>query len=413
MNLYGLIILFAMLADFLLEAVADWLNLRALDPRLPAGFADFYDPAEYARSQEYTRARTRFGQITATFDLAVLLLFWWAGGFAWLDQLVRSLAAGPVGRGLIFFALLLLAKALLSLPFKIYSTFVIEERFGFNRTTPATFVADLAKGLLLAVLLGGPLLAAVLYLFAKAGALAWLWCWGAVSLFTLFIQFIAPTWIMPLFNKFTPLPEGELREAIFAFAAKVNFPLQNVFVMDGSKRSAKSNAFFTGFGRHRRIALFDTLIEKQTVPELVGVLAHEIGHYKKKHILKSMLLGFGHAGVMFYLLSFFLNRPELYAAFGLTEPSLYAGLVFFGLLFTPLEMVLAPCLHYLSRTHEYQADRFAAEQTGNPAGLAEALKKLSVSNLANLTPHPFYVALHYSHPPLVARLRALAAVKQG
>jgi len=411
MNLYALIILLALLADFLLEATADWFNLRALDPELPAEFADCYDPAEYARSQAYTRAKTRFGQITATFDLALLLIFWLVGGFAWLDQLVRGLATGEITRGLLFFALLLLTKSLLSLPFSVYSTFVIEERFGFNRTTPATFVADLAKGLLLAVVLGAPILAAILALFAKAGALAWLWCWGAVSLFTLLVQFIAPTWIMPLFNKFTPLPDGELREAIFAFAAKVKFPLQNVFVMDGSKRSAKSNAFFTGFGRNRRIALFDTLIEKHTVPELVGVLAHEIGHYKKKHILKSMLLGLVHTGVMFFLLSFFLSRPELYAAFGISQPSLYTGLIFFGLLFTPLEMALSPFLQYLSRNHEYQADRFAAEETGNPAGMAKALKKLSVSNLANLTPHPFYVVLHYSHPPLLARLKALAEIK--
>ncbi|NTV12797.1 MAG: M48 family metallopeptidase [Desulfobulbaceae bacterium] len=411
MNLYGLIILFALLADFLLGALADWLNLKALDPKLPAEFADCYDPAEYARSQAYTRAKSRFGQISTTFDLAVLLLFWWGGGFAWLDQLVRGWASGEVARGLLFFALLLLSKSLLSLPFSVYSTFGIEARFGFNRTTPATFIADLVKGLLLAVVLGGPLLGAILYLFAKAGALAWLWCWGAVSLFTLFVQFIAPTWIMPLFNKFTPLPEGELRTAIFAFAAQVSFPLQNVFVMDGSKRSAKSNAFFTGFGRNRRIALFDTLIDKHSVPELVGVLAHEIGHYKKKHILKSMLLGLVHAGVMFYLLAFFLSRPELYAAFGIESPSLYTGLIFFGLLFTPLEMALSPFLHYLSRKHEYQADRFAADETGNPAGMAAALKKLSVSNLANLTPHPFYVVLHYSHPPLLARLRALAEVK--
>lgn len=410
MNLYGLIILFALLADFILGAVADWLNLKALDPKLPVEFADCYDPAEYARSQEYTRVKTRFGQVTATFDLALLLTFWLTGGFAWLDQLVRGLAEGMVTRGLLFFGLLLLAKSVLSLPFSVYSTFVIEERFGFNRTTPATFIADLAKGLLLAVVLGAPLLAGILALFAKAGALAWLWCWAAVSLFTLFVQFIAPTWIMPLFNKFTPLPEGELREAILAFAAKVSFPLQNLFVMDGSKRSAKSNAFFTGFGRHRRIALFDTLIEKHTVPELVGVLAHEIGHYKLKHILKSMLLGIVHAGVMFFLLSFFLASPGLYAAFGLGEPSLYAGLVFFGLLFTPLEMAIAPFMQYLSRCHEYQADRFAAEHTGNPDALAAALKKLSVTNLANLTPHPFYVVLHYSHPPLLARLKALKTI---
>jgi len=253
----------------------------------------------------------------------------------------------------------------------------------------------------------GGLLAAVLLLFERAGTLAWLWVWAAVSLFTLFVQFIAPTWIMPLFNKFTPLGEGELREAIFRFAAKVGFPLDNVYVMDGSKRSAKSNAFFTGFGRHRRIALFDTLIEKHTVPELVGVLAHEIGHYKKKHVLKGMLLSLVHSGVMLWLLSFFLGREQLFAAFGITRPSIYAGLVFFGLLFTPLEMAINPILQYLSRRHEFEADSFAAIETGDSRGLAEALKKLSVHNLGNLTPHPFYVFLHYSHPPLLQRLRAL------
>jgi len=408
MNYYALIILIALLANFLLEAVADWLNLRALQPQAPAGLGNLYDPAEYARSQEYTRVRTRFGLVTGTFDLALLLLFWWAGGFAWLDQLVRGWAAGQVGRGLLFFGLLLLAKEVLSLPFKVYSTFVIEERFGFNRTKPATFVGDLFKGLTLALLLGGPLLAAVLLLFARAGEWAWLWVWAAVSFFTLLVQFITPTWIMPLFNKFTPLGEGELRQAIFRFAEKVGFPLDNVFVMDGSKRSGKSNAFFTGFGRHRRIALFDTLIDKHTVPELVGVLAHEIGHYKKKHILKGILLSLVHSGVMLWLLSFFLGQEKLYGAFGLSEPSIYAGLVFFGLLFTPLEMVLNPFLQYLSRRHEFEADRFAAVETGDPRGLAEALKKLSVHNLGNLTPHPFYVLLHYSHPPLLQRLAALS-----
>jgi STE24 endopeptidase len=407
MNPYALIILIALLANFLLEGIADWLNLRALQPQAPDGLSDLYDPAEYARSQEYTKVRTRFGLLTGIFDLALLLLFWWAGGFAWLDQLVRGWAAGQVVRGLFFFGLLLLAKAVLSLPFKVYSTFVIEERFGFNRTTPATFIADLGKGLLLAVVLGGPLLAAVILLFERAGELAWLWVWAAVSLFTLFVQFIAPTWIMPLFNKFTPLAEGELRQAIFRFAEKVGFPLDNVFVMDGSKRSGKSNAFFTGFGRHRRIALFDTLIDKHPVPELVGVLAHEIGHYKKKHILKGILISLAHSGVMLWLLSFFLGQEKLYGAFGLSEPSIYAGLVFFGLLFTPLEMALNPFLQYLSRRHEFEADRFAAVETGDPRGLAEALKKLSVHNLSNLTPHPFYVLLHYSHPPLIQRLRAL------
>jgi len=239
---------------------------------------------------------------------------------------------------------------------------------------------------------------------------AWLWCWGAVTVFTLFVQFIAPTWIMPLFNKFTPLGEGELREAIFAFADSVGFSLQNVFVMDGSKRSSKSNAFFTGFGRNKRIALFDTLIEKQTVAELVGVLAHEIGHYKKKHIFQGMAISIVHTGVMLYLLSIFVSHPGLFAAFQMEHSSVYAGMIFFGLLFTPLDMVLSPLMSMLSRYNEFEADRFAGEKTGRPQSLIDALKKLSVDNLANLTPHPFYVLLHYSHPPLLQRIAALRAV---
>ena len=400
----------ALLVGFVLETAADRLNLRALDPKLPEEFAGVYDAEKYARSQEYTRVRTRFGLITGIFDLALLLFFWQLGGFNYLDQLVRGWQHGPVVNGLIFTGVLLLAKTIISLPFSLYSTFVIEERFGFNRTTAATFVTDLLKGLALAVVLGGPLLAAVLWFFDSTGSVAWLWCWGAVTVFTLFVQFIAPTWIMPLFNKFTPLGEGELREAIFAFADSVGFSLQNVFVMDGSKRSSKSNAFFTGFGRNKRIALFDTLIEKQTVAELVGVLAHEIGHYKKKHIFQGMAISIVHTGVMLYLLSIFVSHPGLFAAFQMEHSSVYAGMIFFGLLFTPLDMVLSPLMSMLSRYNEFEADRFAGEKTGRPQSLIDALKKLSVDNLANLTPHPFYVLLHYSHPPLLQRIAALRAV---
>lgn len=409
MNIYGLIILVALLGNFVLAIVADWLNLKALDPRLPAEFEGVYDPEKYAQSQQYTRTRTSFGLITGTFDLVVLLLFWQLGGFNYLDLLVRGWQFGVVVNGLIFTGLLILAKTVLSLPFNLYSTFVIEERFGFNRTTPATFVTDLLKGLLLAVVLGGPLLAAVLWFFETTGNLAWLWCWGAVTIFTLIVQFIAPTWIMPLFNKFTPLAEGELREAIFGFADKVGFSLQKVFVMDGSKRSSKSNAFFTGFGKNKRIALFDTLIENHTTPELVGVLAHEIGHYQKKHILQGMAISIVHTGVMLYLLAIFISHPGLFTAFHMEHSSVYSGMIFFGLLFTPIEMVLSLLMNMLSRHNEFEADHFAGENTGEPESMIAALKKLSVHNLANLTPHPFYVLLHYSHPPLLQRITALRA----
>jgi STE24 endopeptidase len=351
--------------------------------------------------------------VTTTFDLALLLIFWQVGGFNYLDQLVRSWGFGVVVTGLIFTGILLLAKTLISLPFSIYSTFVIEERFEFNRTTPATFLTDLLKGIALAILLGAPLLAVLLWFFATTGNMAWLWGWGAVTLFTLVVQFIAPTWIMPLFNKFSPLGEGELRQAIFSFAESVNFSLQNVFVMDGSKRSSKSNAFFTGFGRNKRIALFDTLINNHTVPELVGVLAHEIGHYQKKHIIQGMVISILHTGVMLYLLSIFVSHRGLFSAFYMEHSSVYAGMIFFGLLLTPIELVLSLLMNLLSRHNEFAADAYAAKHTGEPASMIAALKKLSVANLANLTPHPFYVLLHYSHPPLMQRIRALRALAGG
>ena len=273
------------------------------------------------------------------------------------------------------------------------------------------FVLDMLKGLLLGVVIGGALLGGILAFFQFAGANAWLYCWIAVTLFTIFMQFIAPTWIMPLFNKFTPLEDGELRREIMNYAQKVHFPLDNLFVMDGSKRSAKSNAFFTGFGKHKRIALFDTLIEKHSVAELVAILAHEIGHYKKKHILQGMIISILHTGVMFFLLSIFLNHSGLFDAFYMENMSIYAGFIFFGMLFSPISEILGIFMQMFSRKNEFEADQFAAETTQNSSNMISALKKLSANNLSNLTPHPFYVFLNYSHPPVLERIRALRSLQ--
>lgn len=410
MNVYGAVILIALVAEWGLGLVADLLNLRALRSDLPGEFRDAYDADSYRRSQLYTRIRTRFEIIPTTVNLLALLAFWFLGGFAALDGWLRGLALGPTVTGLAFIGVLALAHGLLNLPFRLYSTFVIEERFGFNRTTWPTFCTDLVKGLLLAVVLGGPLLAAILVLFERAGDLAWLYCWVATSVFSAGVQFVAPTWIMPLFNKFTPLDAGELRDAILGYARSVQFPLQGIFVLDGSKRSSKANAFFTGFGSRKRIALFDTLIANHATSELVSVVAHEIGHYKKHHILKRLALAVAHTGVLFALLQIVLTRKELFGAFGIEEPSVHAGLVFFGLLYTPVELVLSVWLHASSRRDEYQADRFAAETIGRPEPLVTALKRLSLDSLSNLTPHPFYVALHYSHPPVMQRIEALRSM---
>ncbi|TVQ72410.1 MAG: M48 family peptidase [Balneolaceae bacterium] len=407
MNIYAVIILLALAVNYILNLISDLLNLRALQKSLPEEFRDVFDEEKYRKAQEYTRIRTRFGLLTSTFSIIVLLVFWFAGGFNWVDQFVREFGYGTIVTGLMFVGILILAQTIISLPFSIYSTFVIEERFGFNKTTPATFITDRLKGLMLTVLLGGPLLAGVIGIFEYLGAIAWLYAWAVVVLFTLFVQFIAPTWIMPLFNKFIPLEDSELKQAILDYAEKVSFPLRGIYKIDGSRRSSKSNAFFTGFGRNKRIALFDTLIENHSVPELVAVLAHEVGHYKKKHIPKNMIVSMLHTGVMLFLLSLFIRVPGLHEAFFMENISVYAGLVFFGLLYSPIEMVLSVIMQVVSRKHEFEADRFAADTTGNPESMVSVLKKLSADNLSNLTPHPFHVFLHYSHPPVLQRIRAI------
>ncbi len=410
MNIYAIIILCTIILGYVLDLWADILNLHALSDDLPEEFQGVYDAEKYRASQEYTKVTTRFGFITSTFDLLVTLVFWFAGGFNSLDQVVRSWNLHPIVNGLLYIMILMLLKTVLSLPFSIYNTFVIEERFGFNKTTPITFALDFFKTVGLSLVIGGPLLAGVLAFFEYAGPYAWFYCWLVVTLVSIFLQFIAPTWIMPLFNKFTPLEEGELRESILRYARSVDFPLENLFVMDGSKRSTKSNAFFTGFGKHKRIALFDTLIQKHSVPELVAVLAHEIGHYKKKHILQSMVINIAHTGVMFFLLSIFLNHQGLFDAFYMEQRSIYAGLIFFGMLYSPVELLLSIGLQIFSRRNEYEADRFAVQTTDDPNDFINALKTLSVHNLSNLTPHPFYVFLNYSHPPVLQRIQA---IRQG
>lgn len=409
MNFIAVFILVVLVADFVLHTSADVLNLRVLREDLPEPFRDMYDAERYRKSQAYLRTNTHFGWVSSSFNLAVFLAFWLGRGFPFLDGWASSFHWGPIPTGLLFISVLVGAKGLLSLPFRVYATFVIEERFGFNKTTAATFILDVVKGVFLAVVLGVPLVVGVLAFFQYAGALSWVYCWAAVTLFMLGVQYVAPTWIMPLFNKFTPLDAGELRSSILSYAGSIGFPLENVYVMDGSKRSGKSNAFFTGFGRHRRIVLFDTLIDRHTVAELVAVLAHEMGHYKKKHILKMMLLGILQTGILLFLLSLFISYQGLFDAFFVSQKSVYAGLIFFAILYSPLDFFIGIFLNRMSRRNETEADRFAAETTRNPQSMITALQKLSVHNLSNLMPHAFYVFLNYSHPPVLDRIKAIEA----
>jgi STE24 endopeptidase len=407
MNIIALIILFAVIADFILNLVADHLNLKMVTENLPALFQGTYDEASYSKSQEYLRVNTRFGWISSGFSLMIMLVIWFGKGFPFVDTWIRSFGRGPVVTGLLYIGFLVLIYAVLSQPFSLYTTFVIEERFGFNQTTAKTYVIDLLKGMLLSIMLGGPLLAGILAFFEYAGEAAWLYCWFVIIVYMFVIQFIAPTWIMPIFNKFTPLAEGELKTAILSYAQSIQFPLKNVYVMDGSKRSSKSNAFFTGFGKNKRIVLFDTLIAQHTVTELVAVLAHEMGHYKKKHILQGMLIGIFQTGIMLYLLSFFISYQGLFDAFYMHQTSVYAGLIFFGMLYSPVDFFVGIATQKLSRKNEFQADEFSVETTRNPNAMINALKKLSVHNLSNLLPHPFYVILNYSHPPVLKRIEAI------
>jgi STE24 endopeptidase len=407
MNAYGAVILGAILLQEGLSVAADLLNLRALRSEPPAGLEHVYERERYARSQEYTRARTRFAFLPQALDLVLLLGFWLAGGFAWLDRWTRGLELGPVATGLVFMGVLLAAKAVIDLPFRYHAIFGIEQRFGFNQSTRRTFWLDTLKGTLLALVLGTPLLAAILFFFERLGADAWWWCWGATAAFTLVLQVVAPAWIFPLFNRFEPLPEGELKGALVAQAAKAGFPLEGLFVIDGSRRSTKANAYFSGIGRKKRIALYDTLVARHAVEELVAVVAHEIGHYALGHIRRGLVLAILQAGLVFFLLSLFLEHEGLFRAFGVEQPSPHAGLVFFSLLYGPLALALSAVLQAVSRRNEFEADAYARTTTGAAEPLVRALERIAADSLTNLTPHPLYVALHHSHPPLAERIRAL------
>jgi len=410
-NVYAVLIFGALLAEYVLNIVSDVLNLRYLRPTLPEEFRDTFDEAEYERAQEYTRTTTRFGLVSSTFGLAVLLAFWFGGGFEWLDTVVRGWGFGPIVTGLCYIGLLVLGRSLLSLPFSIYSTFGIEERFGFNETTPQTFVLDLLKSVALGVALGGPLLAAILWFFQSTGPYGWVYAWIVVATVMLGLQFFAPRYLMPIFNDFEPLEDGELRASILSYADEVDFPVNEVYVMDGSRRSNKANAFFAGFGSNRRIVLFDTLVEQLSVDELLSVVAHEMGHYKLHHIPQRIAISVVQTGVLFLLLSVFLQVDGLFHAFYVDQPAVYTGLLFFGLLYSPVDLLLSIPLNAWSRRHEFQADRFALETTGRGDPLISGLKRLAETNLSNLTPHPLTVTLDYSHPPLLDRIDALRSAE--
>lgn len=397
------VILFIIVADFLLDRYIDFLNTTRWSDKLPDEVQDIYDEEKYARQQAYQRENYRFGLITSCLNfilvLAMLLFF----GFAYINEIAANVSTHPAIWAMVFFGILMLAAEVINLPFGLYDTFVIEEKYGFNKTTLRTFFFDKLKGWILSAIIGGGLLSLVIWIYRSTGSWFWLTAWGVLAVFSVFMSMFYSNLIVPLFNKQTPLSEGELRNAISEFAEKVGFKLDNIFVIDGSKRSTKANAYFTGLGTKKRIVLYDTLIDEMTTDEIVAVLAHEIGHYKKKHIIQGLFLGLLQTGILLFLFSVFIESPEISRALGVTEPNFHIGLIVFSILYSPVSMITGLALNILSRHNEYQADAFAA-QNYSAAPLASALKKLSVKNLSNLTPHPAYVFFNYSHPPLLQRL---------
>ncbi len=394
------------LFDFALERTIDYLNSKLWSDELPEEVRDVYDSEKYRKSQEYKKVNDKFSILTSSFNLVLILLMLFLGGFAFVDSISKNLVHNSIAITLVFFAILMFCSDLINTPFAVYDTFVIEEKFGFNKTTPKTFFLDKLKGWMLSVIIGGGLLALFVLFYQATGKLFWIYAWILSSAFMIFMAMFYSTLIVPLFNKQTPLEEGELKNAIKEFAQKAGFKLDNVFAIDGSKRSSKANAYFSGLGAKKRIVLFDTLINDLTTEEIVAVLAHEIGHYKKKHTLIAMIISIVQTGLTLFILSLFIGSPALSQALGSKSASFHLGLIAFGLLYSPISTFIGLLMNAFSRRNEYEADNYT-KSFNLGEQLISSLKKLSRNNLSNLTPHPAYVFFHYSHPTLLQRIRAI------
>lgn len=409
MPIYLSIILLVVVLDFVWTQYLAYRNRKRMSPDIPPLLEGIYDKDEYARQQAYQKINSRFGLYTSLFSFIVMLLILSLGIFGWLDGLLRQFINNEVVLTLAFFGIVYIVNDIITLPFSYYATFVIEERFGFNKSTKAVFWFDQLKGLLLTTILGGIILALLVWFYETLGTYAWLYAWGAVTVFSLFMTLFYSNIIVPLFNKQTPLEDGELRNAIEAFSQEAGFSIKNIYVMDASKRSSKANAYFTGFGAKKRIVLFDTLINDLSTSEIVAVLAHEIGHYKKRHTLQGMFISIFYTGIILFLLSWFLDNEAIAVALGGKEASFHLGLIAFSVLFTPVSMIIGLFSSMHSRKNEYQADAYAAG-FGLADSLISGLKKLSVKSLSNLNPDPLYVFFYYSHPTLLQRMGALMEI---
>ncbi|WP_452597024.1 M48 family metallopeptidase [Pontimicrobium sp. MEBiC01747] len=400
------ILIAILIISFLIDTILDALNAKHYNDAIPEELSDVYDAVEYKKSQAYKKTNYRFSILTSTFSLALTLAFFLFDGFAFVDELARQLSTNTILITLIFFGIIMIGSDILTTPFSYYKTFVIEARFGFNKTTKKTFVLDKIKGWLMTIIVGGSILALLTWFYQTTGNSFWLYAWGLITIFTLVMNVFYSKLIVPLFNKQTPLEDGSLRTAISNYAKTVGFSLENIFVIDGSKRSTKANAYFSGFGSEKRVTLYDTLINDLEEEEIVAVLAHEVGHYKRKHIIYNLSISIIITGLTLYILSIFISNPLLSEALGVSIPSFHIGLISFGILYSPLSEITGLLMNLLSRKFEYQADDYA-KNTYNAKPLIGALKKLTKNSLSNLTPHPAYVFMHYSHPTLLERIRNL------
>ncbi len=400
------IIIVIIIISFIKDKILDAINARHYNDPIPKELNDVYDTEEYKKSQAYKATNYRFGIWSSLFSLLLTLGFLFLDGFEYVDNIARSYSDNPIVIALIFFGIIMIASDIISTPFSYYKTFVIEEKFGFNKTTKKTFVLDKLKGLLMMIILGGSIIALIVWFYQITGNQFWLYAWGIVTVFTVFMNMFYAKLIVPLFNKQTPLEDGELRHKISAYAESVGFNLEKIFIIDGSKRSTKANAYFSGFGSEKRVTLFDTLVNDLNDEEIVAVLAHEVGHYKRNHIIINLITSILLTGLTLYILSVFISNPLLSNAIGVETPSFHVGLIAFGLLYSPISELTGLLMNYVSRVFEYQADDYA-KNTYKAEPLITSLKKLSKNSLSNLTPHKSYVFMHYSHPTLLQRVRNL------
>jgi len=407
-NILFYIIIIILVLQFFIETLLEYLNAKRFSDVVPKELNDVFDLEEYRKSQEYKKVNYRFGLLSAVFSLTLTLFFLIFGGFEVIDTMARNLSDNPVLIALIFFGIIIIGNDIITTPFSYYHTFVIEERFGFNKSSKKLFWTDKIKGLIMMMILGGGILTLVILFFQWAGTNFWIYAWALIAVFSLFMNLFYSKLIVPLFNKQTLLAEGSLKSKIEAYAKKVGFELKNIFVIDGSKRSTKANAYFSGFGKEKRITLYDTLINDLEEDEIVAVLAHEVGHYKKRHIIFNLSASILITGLTLFILSIFINNPEVSLAIGVSQPSFHAALIGFGILYSPISEITGLVMNAMSRKFEYQADDFA-KNTFDSKPLITSLKKLSKNSLSNLTPHPAYVFMHYSHPTLMSRIQNLKA----